>query len=122
MRVEHARVFRYFAQAMIDFTRIYYVIFALLAIVGGTMGYVKKRSVASLVAGGVSGMLLLWAAYLIHSKPTGAFILALVVSTLLAGRFIPTYVEKKTPIPAGLMSLLSLAGIVVTLLAWYSQK
>lgn len=121
MRVEHSPIFRYFAQTMIDFTRIYYVIFALLTIAGGTMGYVKKRSVVSLVAGGVSGVLLLWAAYLIHSKLNGALILGLIVSVLLAGRFIPTYLEKKTPIPAGLMSVLSLAGIVVTLLAWYKK-
>jgi len=102
---------------MLDFTRIFYVVFALLTLAGGSMGYVKKRSIASLIAGSISCVLLLIAAYLIHTKTTGALILGLVVSVLLAGRFIPNYIEKKTPIPAGLMSLLSVAGVVVTLLA-----
>lgn len=106
---------------MLDFTRIYYSVFALLTIAGGIMGFVRKRSTASLIAGCVSGALLIVAAYLIHTKLNGALIIGLLVSVLLAGRFIPTYIEKKTPVPAGLMSLLSLIGIVVTLLSWYKK-
>jgi len=106
---------------MFDFTRIYYVVFALLTIVGGIMGYTKKRSVASLIAGIISGALLFLAAWLLHYNVNGALVLGLVVSVSLAGRFIPNYLEKKTPIPGGLMSLLSLGGIVVTLLSWYKK-
>ena len=106
---------------MFDFTRGYYIIFALLTIAGGIMGYMKKRSVASLIAGSVCGALLLVAAWIIHAKPNGGLSLGLLVSVSLAGRFIPNYLEKKTPIPAGLMSLLSIGGIVVTLLSWYKR-
>lgn len=107
---------------MIEFTRIYYLIFGVLTIAGGIMGYVSKRSIASLVAGGICGVLLLYAAYLMHSPPRPEpLILGLVVSVVLAGRFIPNYIEKKALIPGGLMALLSGVGIVVTLLAWYKK-
>ena len=82
---------------MKDFARIYFIVFAVLTIFGGIVGYVRKRSVASIIAGGISGVLLLLAAWLIHSKPNGALILALVVSVSLAGRFVPSYIETKKP-------------------------
>jgi uncharacterized membrane protein (UPF0136 family) len=106
---------------MIDLTRIYYVCFAVLTIAGGIMGYKTKRSTASLIAGSICGLLLLVAAKLIETKLNGALIMGLVVSVTLAGRFIPNYLEKKTPVPGGLMSLLSLGGIVFTLLSWYKK-
>ena len=106
---------------MIHFTQIYYFIFAAFTAIGGIMGYVKKRSTASLIAGGVSGALLLTAALFINSKPNGALILGLLVSVLLAGRFIPNFMEKKSLFPNGVMSLLSTLGIVVTLLSWYRK-
>lgn len=106
---------------MIVITQIYYLIFGFLTIAGGVMGYVTKRSVASIVTGGLFGALLLFAAYLMHSKTNEPLILGLVVSVVLAGRFIPNYIEKKAIIPGGLMAVLSSIGIVVTLLAWYKR-
>ncbi|HWB60005.1 MAG TPA: TMEM14 family protein [Chthoniobacteraceae bacterium] len=111
---------------MIEFARIYLAIFGILTIVGGVMGYVKKKSVPSIVAGAVCGVLLIWAAILLHAQPlqqirTEPLILALVVSVVLAGRFIPNYIEKRALIPGGLMALLSGISIVVTLLAWYKR-
>jgi uncharacterized membrane protein (UPF0136 family) len=106
---------------MIYFTQTYYFVFAALTILGGIIGYVNKRSTASLVAGGISGMLLVVAALFLNTKPTGGLILGLVVSVMLAGRFIPNFMEKKVLFPSGVMSLLSTAGIVVTLLSWYKK-
>jgi uncharacterized membrane protein (UPF0136 family) len=106
---------------MIHFTQTYYSIFAVLAIVGGIIGYMNKRSTASLLAGSISGSLLIAAALFVITKPTGALILGLVVSVMLAGRFLPNFMEKKALFPSGLMSLLSVAGIIVTLLAWYKK-
>ncbi len=106
---------------MIEITRIYYLIFGLLTLAGGIMGYVSKRSVASLIAGGICGVLLLYAGYLMHGLRPEPLILGLVVSVVLAGRFIPNYIEKKALIPGGLMALLSGICIVVTLLTWYKR-
>ena len=106
---------------MIAFAKFYYLIFGLLTFVGGIIGYVKAHSWISLIAGSICGALLLLAAFLLPGKPQPAFILALFVSVALAGQFVPKFIESKAPFPAGVMSLLSLAGLVVTLLAWYKR-
>lgn len=97
----------------------YFVFFGVLTIVGGVIGFVKANSRASLIAGGVSGLLLLLAAYFLASGPfLAGRILALVVSVLLAGRFVPGFLKKKNWMPAGMMSVLSIAGIVVAVLTF----
>ncbi len=106
---------------MIDVAKIYYVIFGLLTMAGGLMGFLKSKSTVSLVAGGTSGILLLVASYLLPEKLQPALILGLIVSVLLAGKFVPDFIHKKAIVPGGLMALLSIAGIVVTLLVWYRK-
>ncbi len=102
--------------------RAYYLIFALVAIAGGIMGYAKAKSVPSLIAGSLSGALLIVAAFMLSTKhPTRAYVIGLLVSVLLAGKFVPDFVHKKAVVPGGLMAILSLAGIVLTLLAWYGK-
>lgn len=83
------------------------------------MGYQLKRSKPSLIAGTVSGILLFIAAWLIPLHFTAGLILGLVVSLLLAGKFIPDFIHKKSFFPAGLMSILSVVSIILTLLAFY---
>lgn len=102
--------------------RAYYLIFALFTIVGGIMGYVKAKSLVSLLAGSISGILLLVAVFMLTDKhTTRAYIIGIIVSILLAGKFVPDFVHKKAIFPGGLMAILSLAGIVLTLLAWYGR-
>jgi uncharacterized membrane protein (UPF0136 family) len=47
--------------------------------------------------------------------------LGLIVSVLLAGKFVPDFIHKKAVVPGGLMALLSISGIVLTLFAWYKK-
>ena len=103
---------------MLHIAQIYYVIFALLTIAGGVMGFVSAHSRASLIAGSVAGVLLLVASFLLNQQQVVALIIGLLVSVLLAGKFIPDFIHKKAIIPGGLMALLSIAGIVLTLIAW----
>jgi uncharacterized membrane protein (UPF0136 family) len=101
-------------------TKIYYVVFALLTIVGGYMGFRNAQSKISLVAGLICGAILIAAAvYIELRRMQVAFILGLVVSVALAGQFVPKYLDTRAPVPAGLMSILSILGIILTLLAWY---
>ena len=44
-------------------------------------------------------------------------VLSLIVSIMLAGKFVPDFVHKKAIVPGGLMALLSVASIVLTILA-----
>jgi len=97
--------------------KIYLIVFGILTLIGGVMGYVKASSIASLVAGGVAGILLLVAAFLIPGQAQAGLILGLVVSVLLLGRFGPVLLKGGSFMPAGLMVLLSIPAIVLTLLA-----
>lgn len=103
---------------MIGAARIYFVVFAILTIAGGIVGYVKAGSVISVIAGSISGILLLLAAWLMPEHRAAGLIIALVVSVLLAGQFAPKFFKTHKVMPAGLMSLLSLIGIVVAIATW----
>lgn len=92
---------------MIGAARVYFLIFGLLTIIGGVIGYTSKGSVASIVAGGISGLLLLIAAYLIPGNTVAGLAIGGVVSLLLAGRFLPAFLNTGGFMPAGMMAVLS---------------
>jgi len=99
-------------------TKIYFIIFGLLTIAGGVMGYAKAGSTPSLIAGSVSGIMLLVAAFLLPGSSVAGLVLGGITSLLLAGYFLPTLIRTGKMMPAGMMSLLSVLGIVFTLVAW----
>jgi uncharacterized membrane protein (UPF0136 family) len=82
---------------MIGPAKIYFIVFGLFTIVGGLMGYLKAGSTASLVAGSVSGILLLVAAFLLPNYLVAGLALAAVVSIALAGRFVPAFLNTGKP-------------------------
>ena len=103
---------------MLALTIYYYFIFGGLTILGGVMGFVKAQSKASLIAGGVSGALILAAAWMVMSgRVQNGLILGLVVSSLLELRFFPAFVKTKKIMPAGMMTGLSMLGTVLSVLA-----
>jgi uncharacterized membrane protein (UPF0136 family) len=99
--------------------QIYYYLFGLVAIAGGAMGYTRAKSKASLIAGGVSGALLIIAGLLAPRVP--GFVLALIVSVLLLAHFGRSYAAKKKPMPAIPMMVLSGVCIVLTAIVWYAR-
>ena len=103
---------------MLELTKNYYFLFGALTILGGVIGFVKAGSRASLIAGGVSGVLILVAAWLVMSGSVQAgLILGLVISAVLEMRFLPAFVKTKKPMPAGMMAVLSMIGTVRSVLA-----
>jgi uncharacterized membrane protein (UPF0136 family) len=106
---------------MIGPAKIYFIVFGLLTIVGGVIGYVKANSTASIIAGSISGILLLGAAFLLADHLALGLAVAALVSILLAGRFIPAFVRTGQLMPAGLMSVLSVIGIVMAIIAWMKK-
>jgi len=98
--------------------KIYFVIFGLLTIAGGIVGYIKAGSAASVIAGAITGVLLLVAAFLLPAHQAWGLGTALIVSLLLLGYFGPKYLRTGTVMPAGMMSVLSIIGIVAAIVAW----
>lgn len=103
---------------MIGPAKIYFVIFGLLTIAGGVMGYVKAGSTASLIAGSISGALILLAAFLLPGNAVAGLALGGLVSLLLIGYFLPAFMRTGKIMPAGMMSILSILGVVIAIFAW----
>jgi len=106
---------------MIGPARIYFIVFGLLTIVGGVMGYAKAGSTASIIAGSICGILLLLAAYLLPEHLALGLGIAAVISIALAGRFVPAFIRTGHVMPAGLMSVLSVIGVIMAVVAWMKK-
>jgi len=106
---------------MIGPAKIYFIIFGLLTIVGGVIGYVKAGSTVSIIAGSISGIALIVAALLLPGNVVLGLALAGLVSILLAGRFVPAFMKTGAVMPAGLMSVLSVIGVIVAIVAWIKK-
>jgi len=101
--------------------KIYFIVFGALTIVGGIVGYVKAGSAASIIAGSITGVLLLVAAFLLPEHRMVGLATALIISLLLAAQFIPKLLRTGRVMPAGIMSLLSVIGIIVAIVAWVKK-
>ena len=106
---------------MIGPAKIYFIIFGLLTIIGGVIGYLRAGSMASIIAGSVSGLLLLLAAFLLPGNAVAGLALAGIVSIALAGRFVPAFLKSGDLMPAGMMSVLSVIGIIMAIVAWMKK-
>jgi len=102
-------------------TKIYFIVFGILTIAGGVIGYIKAGSVASIIAGSITGVLLLVAAFLLPEHRAVGLATALIISLLLAAQFIPKFLRTGKVMPAGIMSILSLIGIIAALVAWIKK-
>jgi len=94
------------------------LIYCLLAIVGGTIGYRQAGSQMSLISGLISGLLLLIGAYLISGGAPIGPALSAIVSLILVIVFIVRLIKTSKFMPAGLMiifGIINLATLWVTL-------
>ena len=100
----------------------FFLLFGTVTILGGIQGYLNARSVASLVAGAVAGVVLLagaalWYADVRHGGP----ILLLLVSLALLGRFTPSLLRGKLN-PALYIVPLSLVGTILCALVLFAGR
>jgi uncharacterized membrane protein (UPF0136 family) len=102
-------------------SKIYFLIFGVLTIAGGIIGYVKAGSTPSIIAGSITGILLILAALLLPGQRLTGLAIGLIVSFVLAAQFIPKFIRTGKVMPAGMMSVLSAVGIVIGLLAWLKK-
>jgi uncharacterized membrane protein (UPF0136 family) len=104
-----------------EVAKIYFIIFGILTIAGGVVGYVKAGSVASIIAGSLTGLLLLVAAFLLPEHRAIGLATAFIISLLLAAQFAPKFIRTGRAMPAGMMSILSLIGIIAAIVAWVKK-
>lgn len=104
---------------MITAAASFFALFALLSLTGGVLGFRRAGSRASLLAGGISGLLLGVAALLLFfgSSEVG-LIVGAVTSLLLAGRFVPAFMKTRKVMPAGMMGACALMGLILVAVAW----
>ncbi len=86
-------------ETCVDLPVIVTTIFGAFVVFGGVMGYVKAQSKASLIAGSITGGLLLLSAFLIARGISAGAILGMVVSLLLIGQFGPSLLKKFKVMP-----------------------
>ena len=101
--------------------KIYFIVFGVLTIAGGVVGYVKADSVASIVAGSITGVLLLVAAFLLPEHRAIGLATAFIISLLLAAQFAPKFLRTGRVMPAGMMSILSVIGLIAAIVAWVKK-
>lgn len=90
--------------------------YAFLILIGGVVGYAHSASKASLISGGVfGGLLLISSGLMFQRKPLGTW-MALFLSILLEGFFTWRFAKTLHFLPSGLLSLLSLAVIILVAL------
>ena len=63
-------------------------------------------------------MLILVAAFLLPGHAVAGLALGGLVSLLLIGYFLPAFIRTGKMMPAGMMSLLSILGVVFAIFAW----
>ncbi len=86
--------------------------FGAFSLIGGVIGYVKAKSKASLIAGAVSGLILLVAAHWMHRGSEMGSVVSLIVALLLGGRFLGTFFKTRRIMPDLIMILFSTAVFV----------
>ena len=101
--------------------KIYFLVFGVLTIAGGIVGYVKAGSVASIIAGSITGVLLLVAAFLLPEHRAIGLATAFIISLLLAAQFAPKFIRTGRVMPAGMMSVLSVIGVIAAIVAWMKK-
>lgn len=88
------------------------LIYAILALVGGIIGYAKARSRVSLIAGVVSGLLLLLGVILAAQGNVAGLWLARLVALALVIVFVGRLVKTRQFMPAGLMTIAGVAAVI----------
>jgi len=85
------------------------------------VGYVKSRQHGVDHCWLNYWVLLLVAAFLLPEHRAIGLATALVVSLLLAAQFVPKFLRTGRVMPAGMMSVLSVIGIIAVIVAWVKK-
>jgi uncharacterized membrane protein (UPF0136 family) len=104
---------------LVDVARYAVLVYGVLMVVGGILGYVlpKTPSKISLIAGGGSGVLAIVAFFIARSEPTPGLAIAFVVSAGVAVMMLPRLKTAKKPGSTAMIIGLSAITAVLAMLA-----
>jgi uncharacterized membrane protein (UPF0136 family) len=96
---------------------LYEMLFGMLTLTGGVIGYVQVGSVYSLVAGLVAGVILVLAALKMQKGARSGMYVCLVVTILLLAKFARDFFFLDARfMPAGLMTILGILSLLLILI------
>lgn len=98
------------------------IAYGILAIIGGIIGYVQAQSKASLISGSISGLLLIFSGWVQLQGQAWGLVLATVVTTILVIVFAIRLAKTRKFMPAGLMTALGVASLVIMLSSYQALK
>jgi uncharacterized membrane protein (UPF0136 family) len=102
---------------------LYEMLFGLLTMVGGVIGYVDAGSTVSLVAGLAAGLALLFSGFTMQKGSRTGLFIALIITVTLLGQFgVKFFFDNAKFMPAGLMSILSIISLLLLLLLLVQPK
>ena len=93
------------------------LVFALLVLVGGIIGFKKAKSKASLIASAISAILLAICFWLSHHHAEAGYKLTFIVTGILEGIFVMRLMKTKKFMPSGLMLILCALEQIVLFVA-----
>jgi uncharacterized membrane protein (UPF0136 family) len=89
--------------------------YGILNILLGLLGFVRAHSVASLIAGGISGLIVIAAALNVSKRPKVAYGVSAVVALALLGKFVPSLIKEFKIYPAGIDVIASVIALVAAI-------
>lgn len=88
------------------------LIYGVLLLIGGVIGYAKAGSLVSLLAGSIAGLIAIGCAIAIRRVKEWAVWCAIILSLVLSGFFGYRFVTSGQIFPAGVMTILSLFVLI----------
>lgn len=89
------------------------LVYGILALIGGILGYIQANSKVSLLSGSISGLLLILAAFSQLQGQNWGLLVATVVTAVLVVFFCLRLVKTRKFMPAGLMAVLGMVALVL---------
>jgi uncharacterized membrane protein (UPF0136 family) len=89
------------------------LLFGLLVLGGGIIGYTNTASIASLIGGSASGLGLLASGLAVLRRKELGFVFAPLITLLLTAFFAYRLIQSGDFIPSGLMGILGLVALVL---------
>jgi uncharacterized membrane protein (UPF0136 family) len=98
------------------------LVYAIVVLVGGVIGYVKAQSILSLATGIIASLALALSAYAMITNRVQGFYATLGISAFLCIFFVYRFIATAKFMPGGLMSILSLLVVIALLLGGIPKR